>query len=94
MDDENVKSIIAPSRGTHIVLDKSFLPGDNAIMVPHTSDGRILFAIPWHNHVIVGTTDVEIDEPTLEPVADEDEIDFLLNTASKYLVKDPSRMIF
>jgi len=91
MDDENVKSIIAPSRGTHIVLDKSFLPGDNAIMVPHTSDGRILFAIPWLNHVIVGTTDVEIDEPTLEPVAEEDEIDFLLNTASKYLVKDPSR---
>ncbi len=91
MDDKNAKPIIAPSRGTHIVLDKSFLPGDNAIMVPHTSDGRILFAIPWHNHVIVGTTDVEIDEPTLEPVADEDEIDFLLNTASKYLVKDPSR---
>ena len=87
MDDENVKSIIAPSRGTHIVLDKSFLPGDNAIMVPHTSDGRILFAIPWNNHVIVGTTDVEIEEPTLEPTADEDEIDFLLTTASKYLVK-------
>ena len=91
MDDKNVKSIIAPSRGTHIVLDKSFLPGDNAIMVPHTSDGRILFAIPWHNHVIIGTTDVEVDEPTLEPVAEEDEIDFLLNTASKYLVKDPSK---
>jgi len=91
MDDKNVKSIIAPSRGTHIVLDKSFLPGDNAIMVPHTSDGRILFAIPWHNHVIVGTTDVEVDEPTLEPVADKDEIEFLLNTASKYLVKDPSK---
>jgi len=91
MDDENVKSIIAPSRGTHIVLDKSFLPGDNAIMVPHTSDGRILFAIPWLNHVVVGTTDVEIDEPTLQPTADEDEIDFLLTTASKYLVKDPSK---
>ena len=90
-DDKNAKSIIAPSRGTHIVLDKSFLPGENAIMVPHTSDGRILFAIPWLNHVIVGTTDVEIDEPTLEPFAEEDEIDFLLNTASKYLVKDPSR---
>jgi len=91
MDDENVKSIVAPSRGTHIVLDKSFLPGDNAIMVPHTSDGRILFAIPWLNHVVVGTTDVEIDEPTLEPVAGEDEIDFLLTTASKYLVKNPSK---
>ena len=91
LDDKNAKSIITPSRGTHIVLNKSFLPGDNAIMVPHTSDGRILFAIPWLNHVIVGTTDVEIDEPTLEPVAEDDEIDFLLNTASKYLVKDPFR---
>ncbi len=90
MEDENVKPIIAPSRGTHIVLDKSFLPGDNAIMVPHTSDGRILFAIPWHNHVIVGTTDVEIDQPALEPFADEQEIDFLLSTASKYLIKDPT----
>ncbi len=91
MDEENVKPIIAPSRGTHIVLDKSFLPGDNAIMVPNTSDGRILFAIPWHNRVVVGTTDIEVDTPTLEPVATEDEIDFLLTTASKYLVKDPSK---
>ena len=91
MEEVNVKPLIAPSRGTHIVLDKSFLPGDNAIMVPHTSDGRILFAIPWHNHVVVGTTDVEIDEPTLDPTADENEIDFLLSSASKYLVKDPSK---
>jgi len=91
MDEKNVKPIIAPSRGTHIVLDKSFLPGDNAIMVPNTSDGRILFAIPWHNRVVVGTTDIEVDTTTLEPVATEDEIDFLLTTASKYLVKDPSK---
>jgi glycerol-3-phosphate dehydrogenase len=91
MDDENAKSIITQSQGTHIVLDKSFLPGNNAIMVPHTSDGRILFAIPWHNRVIIGTTDIEVDDPTLEPVAHKEEIDFLLNTASKYLVKDPSR---
>ena len=60
-------------------------------MVPSTSDGRILFAIPWHNRVVVGTTDIEVDAPTLEPVATEDEIDFLLTTASKYLVKDPSQ---
>ncbi len=91
MDEKNVKPIIKASRGTHIVLDKSFLPGDNAIMVPNTSDGRILFAIPWHNRVVVGTTDIEVDTATLEPVATEDEIDFLLTTASKYLVKDPSR---
>jgi glycerol-3-phosphate dehydrogenase len=91
MDEQNVKPIITASRGTHIVLDKSFLPGGNAIMIPQTSDGRILFAIPWHSRVIVGTTDIEVDTPTLEPVATEDEIDFLLTTASKYLVKDPSR---
>jgi glycerol-3-phosphate dehydrogenase len=91
MDEENVKPIITASRGTHIVLDKSFLPGNNAIMIPQTSDGRILFAIPWYNRVVVGTTDIEVDTPTLEPLATEEEIDFLLTTASKYLVKDPSR---
>jgi glycerol-3-phosphate dehydrogenase len=91
MDDKTVKAIIAPSQGTHIVLDKSFLPGSNAIMVPYTSDGRVLFAIPWHNRVIVGTTDIEVDKLLLDPIAREDEIDYLLNTASKYLDKDPSR---
>jgi glycerol-3-phosphate dehydrogenase len=91
IDDENVKPIIVHSQGTHIVLDKSFLPGDHAIMVPHTSDGRVLFAIPWHNKVVVGTTDIEIEFPTLEPIAREEEIEFLLTTASKYLEKDPSR---
>jgi len=91
MDDKNVKPIIAPSQGTHIVLDKSFLPGINAIMVPHTSNGRVLFAIPWHNRVIVGTTDIEVEKPILDPVAQDQEVDYLLQTASKYLVKDPSR---
>jgi glycerol-3-phosphate dehydrogenase len=91
MDDNNIKSIISPSRGTHIVLDNSFLPGNNAIMVPHTSDGRILFAIPWHNKVVVGTTDIGINKPVLEPIAGKEEIDFLLSTASKYLIKDPAR---
>ncbi|UCH64814.1 MAG: glycerol-3-phosphate dehydrogenase/oxidase [Ignavibacterium sp.] len=90
MDEKKVKSIIAPSQGTHIVLDNSFLPGNNAIMVPYTSDGRVLFAIPWHNRVIVGTTDIEVEKPVLEPTAQEDEIDYLLTTASLYLDKDPS----
>jgi glycerol-3-phosphate dehydrogenase len=91
MDDKNIKPIIAPSQGTHIVLNKSFLPGSNAIMVPYTSDGRVLFAIPWHNRVIVGTTDIEIDKPVLDPIAQEDEIDYLLETASIYLDKDPTK---
>lgn len=89
-DDPSSGPIIEPSRGTHIVLDKSFLPGDTAMMIPHTDDGRILFAIPWHDKVIVGTTDIEVDKPEIEPQPDRDEIDFLLEHAARYLTKDPS----
>src|SRR6185436_2663743 len=63
----------------------------NAIMVPHTSDGRVMFAIPWHGHTLVGTTDTAIPEASLEPVAMEPEIDFLLQTAGRYLAKSPAR---
>lgn len=90
MDESGVKPIIVPSQGVHIVLDKSFLPGDTAIMVPHTSDGRVLFAIPWHNRVLVGTTDTPIDEVSLEPRPLQEEIDFLLEHAVRYLSKDPT----
>jgi glycerol-3-phosphate dehydrogenase len=89
--DPSVKPMIAPSQGIHLVFDRSFVPGDNAIMVPHTSDGRVMFAIPWHNHTLVGTTDTPIAAATLEPVAMEQEIDFILNTASLYLTKKPTR---
>ena len=78
-----------PSQGIHIVLDKVFLPGDTAIMVPHTDDGRVLFAIPWHDRVVVGTTDTPVEEISLDPVALEPEIDFLLTHAARYLTKDP-----
>lgn len=84
-------AMIAPSQGAHLVFDRSFLPGDTAIMVPHTSDGRVLFAIPWHDHTLVGTTDTPIQEPTPEPVPMEREIDFILSTAARYLHKKPSR---
>jgi len=67
------------SQGAHIVLDKSFLPGDHAIIVPHTSDGRVMFAIPWHGHTLVGTTDTPIEQPNLEPVPMEQEIEFMLS---------------
>ena len=87
----DVKPMIAPSQGIHLVFDRSFLPGDNAIMVPHTSDGRVMFAIPWHGHTLVGTTDTPISEPSLEPVAMEKEIEFILSTASLYLAKKPTR---
>ncbi len=62
MDTSEEKSLISPSQGVHIVLDRSFLPGDSAIMIPETDDGRVLFAIPWHGRVIVGTTDTAVKE--------------------------------
>src|SRR5712675_980193 len=65
--DPSVKPIIAPSQGIHLVFDRSFVPGDSAIMVPHTSDGRVMFAIPWHNRTVLGTTDTPIDDVELEP---------------------------
>jgi glycerol-3-phosphate dehydrogenase len=83
--------LIAPSQGIHLVFDRSFLPGNNAIMVPHTSDGRVLFAIPWHGHTLVGTTDTPVSSPTLEPVPLEAEIEFILTTAAGYLHKAPQR---
>ncbi|MFW5758608.1 MAG: glycerol-3-phosphate dehydrogenase/oxidase, partial [Bacteroidota bacterium] len=82
---------IRPSQGVHVVLNKSFLPGDYAIMIPKTDDGRVLFAVPWHGKVVVGTTDTPMDKPAIEPVALEEEIRFILETAGKYLVKAPKR---
>jgi len=89
--DPSAKPVIAPSQGIHLVLDRSFLPGDSAMVVPHTGDGRVMFAIPWHGHTLVGTTDTPVQESALEPVAQEREIDFLLRTASLYLAKKPGR---
>jgi glycerol-3-phosphate dehydrogenase len=88
--DPGVKPIIAPSQGIHLVFDRSFLPGDSAIMVPHTSDGRVMFAIPWHGHTLVGTTDTPILDATLEPLPFDEEIEFILATAGQYLSKAPS----
>jgi glycerol-3-phosphate dehydrogenase len=84
-------ALIAPSQGIHLVFDRSFLPGESAIMVPHTKDGRVMFAIPWHDHTVVGTTDTPIPEPALEPLPLESEIAFILETAALYLHKAPSR---
>jgi glycerol-3-phosphate dehydrogenase len=83
--------MIAPSQGIHLVFPRSFLPGDSAIMVPHTSDGRVMFAIPWHSHVIVGTTDTPLADAPLEPRALDHEIEFILSTASLYLGNGPTR---
>ena len=83
--------LIAPSQGIHLVFDGSFLEGGTAIMVPHTNDGRVMFAIPWHGHTVVGTTDTPIDDAVLEPRPLEGEIEFILETAGKYLRRPISR---
>jgi len=91
MDEPDAKTIIAASQGSHVVLPKAFLPGNSAVMVPHTPDGRVLFAVPWHDHVVVGTTDISVDNISLEPVPLDEEIGFILTNAAKYLSKRPSR---
>ena len=91
MDDPDARKLIAISQGVHIVLDKEYLAGDSAIMVPRTEDGRVLFAVPWHGKVVVGTTDTPMDMASLEPIALEEEIEFILHHAAKYMAKDPKR---
>ncbi len=91
LDEPGSRRMIKPSQGVHLVLDKSFLPEDYAIMVPQTSDGRVMFAVPWYNKVILGTTDTQVEEPSLEPTPIDQEINFILETAGEYLVKKPSR---
>jgi glycerol-3-phosphate dehydrogenase len=87
----NAPALIAPSQGIHLVFNESFLSAEAAIMVPHTSDGRVMFASPWHGHTLVGTTDTPIESPTLEPRPLKEEIDFILETADRYLHKPPTR---
>jgi glycerol-3-phosphate dehydrogenase len=89
--DPSLPAMIAPSQGIHLVFERSFLPGSSAIMVPRTSDGRVMFAIPWHNHTLVGTTDTAITEPMPEPSPREEEVEFILKTAGEYLDKAPTR---
>lgn len=89
MDDESVERVVAPAQGVHIVLEASFLARDTAIMVPKTDDGRVLFVIPWLDRALVGTTDVEMKVPELEPTARIDEIEFILRNAARYMERDP-----
>ena len=91
LDDPLSKPLVVPSQGVHLVLDKSFLQSDYAIMIPKTSDGRVLFAVPWHGKVVVGTTDTPVKEASLEPRALDEEIEFILNNAAQYLAKSPTR---
>ena len=89
MDTPGIKQVITPSQGVHVVLDKSFLPGEDALMIPQTDDGRVLFIIPWHGKVIAGTTDTPVKIASAEPVPLEEEIRFILETAGRFLTKPP-----
>ena len=90
LDIKKRKKTIVPSQGVHIVLDKSFLAGNHAIMVPHTTDGRVLFAVPWNNYVIVGTTDTQIEKSNIEPIPLDEEIKFILKNAGSYMKSAPT----
>ncbi|RYZ48525.1 MAG: glycerol-3-phosphate dehydrogenase/oxidase, partial [Sphingobacteriales bacterium] len=91
MDDANHESMIAPSQGIHLVVDKEFLPGNVAILIPRTDDGRVLFAVPWHDKIVLGTTDTPVDQVREEPVPFEEEINFILKHTALYLSRDPQR---
>ena len=91
MADPTTEPLMVTSQGIHLVFDRSFLKGDTALMVPRTSDGRVLFVIPWHGHAVAGTTDTPVDAPSLEPKPLDEEIQFILETAGRYLTRPPSR---
>lgn len=91
MDDAETKSMLSPSQGIHFVLPREFLPGDSAIMIPKTDDGRVLFAVPWHGRIVVGTTDTPVESSSLEPRALPEEIEFIFTQMNRYLTRDPGR---
>lgn len=85
MDNDNANEIVSPSQGIHLVVDKKFFPGNHALMIPKTDDKRVLFAVPWYNKVVIGTTDTEIEDISDEPIPLQQEIDFVLKHANRYL---------
>ena len=83
--------MLSPSQGSHVVVDRRFLPGGSAVMIPRTDDGRVLFAVPWHDHVVIGTTDTPVPDTSFEPRPLEEEIEFIMTTAARYLSPAPTR---
>lgn len=88
-DEPSAPAMLSPSQGIHLVLPREFLPGEAAIMIPKTDDGRVLFAVPWHGRLVVGTTDTPVEKASLEPRALPEEIEFVLSHAARYLTRDP-----
>lgn len=83
--------IVAPSQGVHLVVDRAFLPGTHALLVPKTADGRVLFAVPWLGKTILGTTDTPREDVVREPTPFKDEVEFILGESARYLAKAPTR---
>ena len=91
MSDPAAKPVVTFAQGSHLVLDRRFLPSQAALLIPKTSDGRVLFCIPWKEHVLIGTTDTPVDQSAIEPEAFDSEIDFILETAGEHLATKPAR---
>jgi glycerol-3-phosphate dehydrogenase len=91
MDFPDCRDAVVPSQGIHLVTDKKFLNGEDALMIPKTPDGRILFAIPWHNRMLIGTTDVKKEQVDIEPLATKEEIEYILETARRYFENPPGK---
>jgi glycerol-3-phosphate dehydrogenase len=91
LDDPASRRLLSLSRGSHIVVPHEVFPGDDALLVPRTDDGRVLFIIPWHDHVLIGTTDIAESQPSLDPVPTQEEIDYLLHHAARYLERPIAR---
>ena len=91
LDNPQASKTIQPSQGIHLILDLEFLGGTDALMIPKTKDGRVLFGVPWYDKLLLGTTDTIREKPKLEPEALQQEIDFVLETAGAYLTRKPTR---
>jgi len=89
MNNPASKNLVRPSQGIHIVLKKDFLRSEAALMIPKTNDGRVLFAVPWYEHLLIGTTDTPLDDHNIEPRALPEEINFIISTAAEYFNKKP-----
>lgn len=91
LDNQDAGDLVVPSQGIHLVVDRNFLDGEHSLMIPKTPDGRVLFAVPWHNKVVIGTTDIQKEKAEPEPRATEEEIDYILETAGRYFSDPPQR---
>ncbi len=92
MDEPEEEGLLAFSQGIHLVIDKHFFPGSKAMMIPDTDDGRVFFAVPWHGKILLGTTDTPVEEISFEPQPMEEEIEFVLHHANRYLQEKIKRM--